>query len=58
MSKKQKQPKKPNNEDLARAEASGRVAAFNKEVTELAAKYNVRLDISQRIVVVDNKATK
>lgn len=58
MPKKKPQPKKENNADMAQAEANGRIQAFNNEVIALAKKYQVRLDISQRIVVVDNKATK
>jgi hypothetical protein len=38
-----------------KAETEGRLMAFNEEMDALAKKYQVKLDINQRIVVVDNK---
>lgn len=61
MAKKKRNPKKmeiKSPSEVQKAEASGRISAFNKELQALAEKYQVRLDISQRIVVVDNKPQK
>jgi hypothetical protein len=55
---KKKQPVKEPNKAIETAEAQGRLDAFNKEMNALAEKYQVRLDINQRIVVVDAKPTK
>lgn len=53
-----KKPKVKSNKAIKRAEAHGRVAAFNKELNALSEKYQVKLNVSQRIVVVDNKPFK
>lgn len=61
MSKKKRNPIKAKTnkvkalDKIQRAEANGRINSFNEELGALAERYQVKLDISQRIVVIDNK---
>ena len=55
MTKKKQNKLTPEQEKV---EAEGRMATFNTEMTALAKKYQVKLDINQRIVVIDDKPKK
>ena len=52
--------KKPTKADPAEeaVKTQNRIMAFNKELSVLAEKYQVRLDVSMRIVAIDNKTSK
>lgn len=53
-----KKPQVKSNTEVQRAETEGRITAFNREMKTLAEKYQVKLDVSMRIVVIDDKTSK
>lgn len=44
--------------EMDQSEARSRIESFNKELAVIAQKYQVKLDVSMRVVIVDDKPQK